>query len=101
MFHSGSNLFYIHANVIPVVAGLDAIMAGRSPTGNAAPSKTAWPEVVGLTAEDAENKIKEDMPHATVQVVLPGHFITHDLRPNRVRLYLNSAGSVAKPATVG
>lgn len=76
-------------------------MVRGSPTSNAAPRKVAWPEVVGLSAEEAEKKIKEEMPEASVQVVLADCFVTMDFRKDRVRLYLDSAGSVARPATVG
>ena len=35
---------------------------------NSAP-KMEWPELVGLTQEEAERKIKENMPRVQIQVV--------------------------------
>lgn len=32
-------------------------------------AKTTWPELVGLTVEEAERKIKEEKPGAQIQVV--------------------------------
>ncbi|ONK76903.1 uncharacterized protein A4U43_C02F1090 [Asparagus officinalis] len=52
------------------------------------PSKSSWPEVVGLTAGDAEKKIKEDMPDARVQIVPPDHFVTMDFRNMVILRYL-------------
>ena len=37
--------------------------------GGNQPTKTSWPELVGAAAEEAEKKIKEEMPGADVQVV--------------------------------
>ena len=56
-----------------VSGGLGAILVRGSPTGNTAPAKTEWPEVVGLTAEDSEKKISKDVPNVTVRVVEPDH----------------------------
>ncbi|GJV66900.1 subtilisin inhibitor-like protein [Tanacetum coccineum] len=47
--------------------------------------KTNWPEVVGLTAEEVEKKIKEEMPRATIQVIPHDSFVTMDFKSNRVR----------------
>uniref|UniRef100_A0A5B7CAU7 Putative subtilisin inhibitor CLSI-I n=1 Tax=Davidia involucrata TaxID=16924 RepID=A0A5B7CAU7_DAVIN len=64
-------------------------------------TKTTWPEVVGLTAEEAERKIKEDMPRAQIQVVPPNHFVTMDYRGDRVRLFIDSSGKVSQPPRIG
>ncbi|KAA8516394.1 hypothetical protein F0562_016687 [Nyssa sinensis] len=63
--------------------------------------KTTWPEVVGLTVEEAERKIKEDMPRAQFQVVPPNHFVTMDYRTERVRLFIDSSGNVSHPPRIG
>ncbi|KAL9426226.1 hypothetical protein AB3S75_033076 [Citrus x aurantiifolia] len=70
------------------------------PRPNAASIKT-WPGLVGLTAEEAEKKIKEERPGAQVQVVPPNSFVTMDFRHNRVRLYVDSSGKVERPPSVG
>ncbi|XP_052174562.1 subtilisin inhibitor CLSI-I-like [Diospyros lotus] len=70
-------------------------------SGSGTPRKTTWPEVVGLVAEEAERKIKEDMPRARIQVVPPGCFVTMDFNQERVRLHVDSSGKVAGPPRVG
>ncbi|KAF8397433.1 hypothetical protein HHK36_016349 [Tetracentron sinense] len=68
--------------------------------GNTGP-KAMWPEVVGLTAEEAEKKIKEDMPMARFQVVPLDSVVTMDYNPRRVRLFVDSSSKVAKPPRIG
>ncbi|KAF9595618.1 hypothetical protein IFM89_001491 [Coptis chinensis] len=63
--------------------------------------KTRWPELMGTTAEEAENKIKLDMPRANIQVVPPDHYVTMDFNTRRVRLYVDASGKVARPPQVG
>ncbi|KAK3034252.1 hypothetical protein RJ639_032187 [Escallonia herrerae] len=72
-----------------------------SPSGTDGDRKTIWPELVGLTPEEAEAKIKKEMPRATVYVVPPNHFVTMDYRTDRVRIYVDSAGKVANPPRIG
>jgi hypothetical protein len=42
------------------------------------PTKTSWPELVGVTAEEAERKIKEEKSGVEIQVVPPESFVTAD-----------------------
>ncbi|XP_050229165.1 subtilisin inhibitor CLSI-I-like [Mercurialis annua] len=63
--------------------------------------RRTWPDLVGVTAEEAERKIKEDMAGAEVQVVPPDCFITMDFKVGRVRLFIDSSGKVAKPPIIG
>ncbi|XP_028772986.1 subtilisin inhibitor CLSI-I-like [Neltuma alba] len=64
-------------------------------------TKTSWPELVGVTAEEAEKKIKEEMERAVIQVVPPDSFVTMDFNAQRVRLYVDESLNVAKPPTIG
>ena len=66
-----------------------------------AASKTSWPEVVGMTAEEAEKKIKEEMPRATIQVIPHDSFVTMDFNSNRVRLFVDSSQLVVKEPRIG
>ncbi|CAK9159167.1 unnamed protein product [Ilex paraguariensis] len=66
-------------------------------TGLAGAPKTSWPELVGLTAGEAEKKVKEDFPKAEIQVVPPNHFVTMDYRTSRVRIHVDSSGKVERP----
>ncbi|KAL0451123.1 UNVERIFIED_CONTAM: Subtilisin inhibitor 1 [Sesamum latifolium] len=67
-----------------------------------AAGKSRWPEVVGLTAEEAERKIKEEMPAGTHIYVLPSDsFVTMDFRTDRVRIFTDSYGKVSTPPRIG
>lgn len=83
-----------------MILELDTGTYGQLLGPNAAAIKT-WPGLVGLTAEEAEKKIKEERPGAQVQVVPPNSFVTMDFRHNRVRLYVDSSGKVERPPSVG
>ncbi|KGN54567.2 subtilisin inhibitor CLSI-I isoform X2 [Cucumis sativus] len=65
------------------------------------PKNKVWPSLVGLTAEEAEKKIKEEMPEVYVTVVPPNHAITFDLRFNRVWLFVDSSGKVRQTPSIG
>ena len=52
-----------------------------------------WPELVGLTPEEAERKI-EEMPRVQIQVVEANSLVTMDFNQGRVRLYLDPSGKV-------
>ncbi|KAG8376932.1 hypothetical protein BUALT_Bualt09G0115500 [Buddleja alternifolia] len=64
--------------------------------------KSTWPEVVGLTAEEAMKKIKQEMPSAIhIHVVPSDSFVTMDFRTDRVRIFIDSSGKVFKQPTIG
>ncbi|OMO66373.1 Proteinase inhibitor I13, potato inhibitor I, partial [Corchorus capsularis] len=49
-----------------------------------------WPELVGLTPEEAEKKIKEEIP-------TKGSDLTMDFNQGRVRSFLDPSGKVQRP----
>ncbi|KAK9057782.1 hypothetical protein SSX86_022620 [Deinandra increscens subsp. villosa] len=63
--------------------------------------KTNWPELLGKKAEDAEKKIKEEMPRAKVHVVPHDSFVTMDFVSTRVRLFVDSSQNVVKAPKIG
>ncbi|KAF9679946.1 hypothetical protein SADUNF_Sadunf06G0068600 [Salix dunnii] len=63
--------------------------------------KSTWAELVGLTAEEAERKIKEEKPGAQIQVVQPDCLVTMDFRQNRVRLHVDSYGKIERAPRIG
>ncbi|XP_061357484.1 subtilisin inhibitor CLSI-I-like [Gastrolobium bilobum] len=65
------------------------------------PTKTSWPELVGVTAEEAEKKIKEEMAGVEIQVVLPGYSVTFDYKIQRVRLYVDESKKVIRTPVIG
>jgi len=60
--------------------------------------KTSWPEVVGMSIEEAKKVILKDKPDADIQVLPVGAPVTKDFRPNRVRIFVNT---VAETPHVG
>ncbi|KZV27634.1 subtilisin inhibitor-like [Dorcoceras hygrometricum] len=64
--------------------------------------RTSWEEVVGLTADEASRKIKEEMGEGIrIHVVPSDSFITMDYRTDRVRIFVDSTGKVCSPPTIG
>ncbi|CAK8564571.1 unnamed protein product [Lathyrus sativus] len=83
-------------------------MAEAKPQGTVPPqevpsdTKTSWPELVGVSADEAEKKIKEDLPEAYIQVVPHDQLaVTSDFVFNRVRLFVDEANKVIKTPTIG
>ncbi|KAJ1261200.1 hypothetical protein BS78_09G009800 [Paspalum vaginatum] len=60
--------------------------------------KASWPEVVGMSIKQAKETILRDMPDADVVVLPAGSYVTHDYRPNRVRIFVDT---VALTPTIG
>jgi len=73
-----------------------------SSTATAAPEcggpKTSWPEVVGLSVEEAKKVILMDKADADIVVLPTGSPVTMDYRPNRVRIFVDT---VAQTPHVG
>lgn len=65
------------------------------------PSKTEWPELVGKDGEEAKAKILEEFPKLTVFTVKVGSMVTMDYRMDRVRVWVNASGVVARLPKVG
>lgn len=65
------------------------------------PIKTSWPELVGVSAEEAERKIKEEKPEAEIQVVPHDSFVTADYKIQRVRLYVDESDKVVRVPGIG
>ncbi|GJM87779.1 hypothetical protein PR202_ga03772 [Eleusine coracana subsp. coracana] len=78
-------------------------MATSEPTtgGAAAAAKDSWPELVGMSSEEAKKKIKEDKPEVDVQVVPADAFVTMDFNTGRVRVFVDSNDKVARTPRMG
>ncbi|PHT46182.1 Subtilisin-chymotrypsin inhibitor-2B [Capsicum baccatum] len=63
--------------------------------------KTSWPELLGVTAEEAEKKIKEEKPELKIYIVPPKSMVTMDYRLDRVRLFVDESGKVAQVPRLG
>lgn len=60
-----------------------------------------WTELVGMKGEEAEKKIKEDMPTAKTHIIPQDSFVTMDFRTDRVRIFVDHSGKVARPPSIG
>ncbi|KQK07447.1 subtilisin-chymotrypsin inhibitor-2A [Brachypodium distachyon] len=58
--------------------------------------KTSWPEVVGLSVEEAKKAILKDKPDADIIVLPVGAPVTEDLRPNRVRIFIDTVAQIPR-----
>ncbi|KAK6943627.1 Proteinase inhibitor I13, potato inhibitor I [Dillenia turbinata] len=64
--------------------------------------KRTWPELVGVKAEEAERKIKEEMPAVTqFQVAAQNSFVTMEYNPRRIRLFVDDIGNAFQPPRIG
>ncbi|CAL5024325.1 unnamed protein product [Urochloa decumbens] len=73
-------------------------MAGADPT------RTSWPELVGIPATPAVMRINHDRPELVVEVLPLGIKLEKGFNSKRVRVFFNprdSAGLVAKVPVVG
>ncbi|OAY85648.1 Subtilisin inhibitor 1 [Ananas comosus] len=84
----------------PIPVSTNPYTEGEKEVQASAP-RHSWPEVVGLTTEEAEKRIRQDKPDARFQVVPPDHFVTMDYDTGRVRIFIDSSGKVAKTPLVG
>ena len=61
-----------------------------------------WPEVVGLTGENAAEAIQKSRPDLRQVTVIPeGSMVTRDMRFDRVRVFVNDDGKVVTTPRVG
>jgi hypothetical protein len=58
-------------------------------------AKDMWPEVVGLSSEEAKKKILEDRPEVDVQVTTRS-IVTMDYNSGRVRVFVDSSDKVIR-----
>ncbi|KAL6619483.1 hypothetical protein ACP70R_034622 [Stipagrostis hirtigluma subsp. patula] len=64
-------------------------------------TKASWPEVVGLPAEAAKQKILADRPDLRVVLVPFGSSVITDVNPKRVFVFLDQARNVARIPKIG
>ena len=61
-------------------------------------AKMSWPEVVGLSIEEAKKVILKDKPDADIVVLPVGTIVTPVYHPDRVRIFIDT---VAETPHVG
>jgi len=60
-----------------------------------------WQDATGREAESVKSEILADFPSLTVHVVPDGAMVTMDYRHDRVRLWVDSSGGVARAPVCG
>ncbi|GKV05884.1 hypothetical protein SLEP1_g17836 [Rubroshorea leprosula] len=90
-------LYLLRSKLLNKTGVLPRTYGIASTSGPNAVRKMEWPELVGMTVEEAERKIKEDMPGVQTQVIEPNCLFTMDFNQRRVRLLVDSSGKVQKP----
>jgi hypothetical protein len=59
--------------------------------------KTAWPELVGKSIEEAKKVILRDRPDVkTVEVFPVGTSVTEDFRLDRVRIFVDTVAEIPR-----
>lgn len=87
----------------PSSDGLDRVGGGFG-DGEAAFSfpKTKWPDVVGLSSQEASDIILEDTDNGVTIYVMPyGSMVSADYVWNRVRIFVYDDDTVAEPPIIG
>jgi len=65
-------------------------------------TKTEWPELVGQAGDAAEAAIRKERPDlAAVESLPEDAMVTMDFREDRVRVFVNADGTVARPPKIG
>lgn len=68
---------------------------------SASNAKDSWPELVGKNGEEAKAIIEKQLPAATVQVVPNTGMMTMDYRIDRVRVFVDDKGIIAREPRIG
>eukprot|EP00980_Cylindrotheca_fusiformis_P031300 scaffold26137_cov152-Cylindrotheca_fusiformis.AAC.1 len=64
-------------------------------------SRSEFPEVIGMTGDEAKATLEQEFPSMTIQVLPHGSMATMDFREDRIRIWLDENGSVSKAPRVG
>jgi len=66
-----------------------------------ADKKSTWPEVVGMTGDEAKEQIAKDRPDVQINVLPEVSPVTMDFRPDRVRIFVNNDQKVVAAPRCG
>ncbi|KAL0922393.1 hypothetical protein M5K25_006376 [Dendrobium thyrsiflorum] len=75
-------------------------IANTKPEGESS-VRCEWPELLGLTGEEAKKRIKEENPALDLHVVGPDSLVNLDFRSDRVRIWVDYEGKVMLPPSIG
>eukprot|EP00539_Tryblionella_compressa_P015231 CAMPEP_0178835808 /NCGR_PEP_ID=MMETSP0746-20121128/11830_1 /TAXON_ID=913974 /ORGANISM="Nitzschia punctata, Strain CCMP561" /LENGTH=67 /DNA_ID=CAMNT_0020498419 /DNA_START=196 /DNA_END=399 /DNA_ORIENTATION=- len=62
---------------------------------------SSFPELTGLPGEEAKAKIEKEYPSLLVQVIPEDSMVTMDYREDRVRIFVDASGKVARDPRPG
>lgn len=79
----------------------EQIAAPAGPAAGGVAPQTSWPELVGRPGAEAVAAISAARPELEVVLMDAGGMMTMDLREDRVRVMVTSAGAVAQPPQIG
>ena len=70
---------------------------------DSSPPSSSWPNLVGMTGEEATQEILKVDPTlaGNVHVVPENSMVTMDFREDRVRLFVNAGGKIVNQPTRG
>jgi hypothetical protein len=85
----------IHENLVMLISSSDIFsFLGSTRTTNKI--KVRWPHVVGLTASEAQGKIKRDCPELYCEVISINQLLTMCYCSHHVRIMVDRYGKVVK-----
>ena len=64
-------------------------------------AKISWPEFVGMNGEKVKKQLEATVPGMEIFVIPEGSVVTFDLLLNRIRIFVDRNGNVARPPCVG
>ena len=62
---------------------------------------TTWPDLVGKSGEEAKTHILTESPNMDVRIVPANTPVPLNFNPERVHIFLNEEGKVARPPYAG
>ncbi|KQK08055.1 hypothetical protein BRADI_2g39290v3 [Brachypodium distachyon] len=78
------------------MSSTDATTAAAAGAPCASEQLRSWPELVGLSIEEAKKVILKDMPDASIVVLPAGSATTRDLRRDRVRIFVDTVAEIPR-----
>jgi hypothetical protein len=71
------------------------------PEGETLETRNHWPHLVGHHSKAAEESIRAERPDLKIVTVPHDSMVTMDFRTDRVRIFVDNEGKVARPPRVG
>ncbi|KAJ4722615.1 Proteinase inhibitor [Melia azedarach] len=63
--------------------------------------KSSWPELLGAKGEEAAATVERENPYVSAVVVLEGTIVTQEFSCTRVRVWVNTYGTVVEVPRIG